>query len=139
MRKACLQASVAAVVALSACGDAKPVDPGSGSSIVAREVHRQRADGPTYIEGAVQFLEVTRRGQRGAALKLQLGRKPVVRTVGPGDYRVVSYTRSCSASCTQQLDAPSGGCHSSFSLGRGERKPLAVETAVGRRCLIRVG
>jgi hypothetical protein len=140
MRLACLTLSAAAAAGLTSCGDGGTgtVDAGSGSQIVVREIHRQRADGATYIEGAVQFVEVTRRGQSGPALKLELGRNRVVRTIGPGDYRVVSYTRSCSASCAQQLDAPSDRCRRALSIKRGERRTLDVVTVVGRRCAIRI-
>jgi hypothetical protein len=65
-------------------------------------------------------------------------RKPVVRLVEPGDYRVVSYTRSCSGSRDPVLlDEPTDRCAGTLSIKRGEHRTLRVVTIVDRRCTIR--
>ena len=136
-----LAVAIGAVAGLTSCGDGatRTVDPGRGAHIVLREVHRQDANGPSYIEGAIQFVELTRQGERDAALKVELTRRPNVRPIAPGDYRVVSYTRPCSASCGAGLDPPTDRCRGSVSIKRGERRALRVMTVVGRPCAIRPG
>jgi hypothetical protein len=130
--------SIAAAVGLTACGDdsQRKVAPQDGARVVIQEVHRERADGMTYIEGAIQYVELSGHGQR--ALKVQLGRAPVARTIEPGEYRVVSYTRSCPGACQAPLDEPTDRCESNLSVARGERVALRVVTVVARRCTIRI-
>jgi hypothetical protein len=131
--------SIAAAVGLTACGDENPrkVAPQDGGRVVMQEVHLERADGMTYIEGAIQFVELSAPGQR--ARRVQLGRAPVARTVEAGEYRVLSYTRSCPGACQAPLDEPTDRCQSNLSVGRGERVALRVVTVVARRCTIRIG
>jgi hypothetical protein len=138
--KVCM--AICAVVTVAGCGGGdKPrkVGPRDGGRLVVREVHRERADHLTYIEGAIQFVELTTRGESGPVAKFELdSRKPVARIVEPGDYRVVSYTRSCSGACDPVLlDEPTGRCARTLSIKRGERRTLRVVTVVDRRCTIR--
>jgi hypothetical protein len=127
-----------AAVALPGCGDNGPKkgDPRDGGRLVVREVHRQAPHGETYIEGAIQFVELTPRGERKPSVKFRRGDKPVARVVEPGEYRLVSYTRSCSASCSTALDEPVDHCSGTLSIKHGERTTLEVVTIVGRRCTI---
>ena len=127
-----------AAALLVGCGDDGPpkVDPSEGGRLVVREVHRPAPHGETYIEGAIQFVELVVPGERKPAAKFKLNRAPVTRTVKPGAYRVVSYTRSCGGACSTRLDDPVDHCASSLSIKPGERRALQVVTVVGRRCVI---
>lgn len=130
--------TLAAAVAICACGHGH----GHGredASLRVSEVHLEPPGGPIYIEGAVQFVEVMARGSRSPVVKTRLGSAPVVRSLTPGDYRLSSYTRTCSSACSAHLDQPSERCASELSIGRGERKAIRVVTRVAGRCRIRIG
>src|SRR4051812_11774884 len=133
-----LGVTIAAAVTLGACGDDSPSAARGDARVGVREIHRERADGAVYPEGVIQFVELAARGQPGPAVKLELelGGKPVVRTVEHGEYLVSSYTRTCESACTAQLDPPTGRCAMRLSIAPGERKALRVVTIPGRRCRI---
>jgi hypothetical protein len=141
MSRAGLAVGAIATIALAGCGGGNGNtgnEVHGGARVVVAEHHRERADGALYVEGAVQYVELIASGARDPAVKLELAGAAAVRNVNPGDYRVVSYTRTCSGTCTQDLDSPSEHCEHNMSIRRGETRRLRVVTVVGRRCAIRI-
>jgi hypothetical protein len=125
--------TIVAAVALGGCGHGHE---NADAELVVREVHRERADRASYVEGAVQFVEVTAAHKQAPPEKLELGGAPVALAVEDGEYLVSSYTRTCESACGAGLDPPTLRCAMRLSVAPGERRALRVVTVVARRCRI---
>jgi hypothetical protein len=92
--------------------------------------------GSVYIEGAFQYVVVMRRQTGARVLSYEFGgRVSVDAPLRPGRYRLVSYTRPCSAVChPTSLDAPTDRCSRAFTLRRGRTVKLVLRIGDGIPC-----
>ena len=100
----------------------------------------------SFTEGAIGFLSI-RRADDGTVVfngrygyrrsgDLPFQKIPIHfdRSLPAGRYRIVSYVRSCPASCGDPLDPPSDRCEKPLELKDGQRVDVTLFTVVLRPC-----
>lgn len=145
-------AVLAGAAALAGCGggddspttDREPNGPGDRVSetvpVHVRQHHRQHT-GSTYVEGAVPFVRITKRGEEKPAVEElvrdapQEGRLLSTR-VRPGSYVVSSHVRPGSGS--GKLDPPVDRCKKPVEVQRAQSVTVTIVRVPGRSCGIRV-
>jgi hypothetical protein len=97
---------------------------------------RPTSTGDVYIEGAYQYVRVTRTRDGAVVLHDRSATKLASDVkLPPGFYRVSSWTRTCDGTC-DDLDAPSNRCHGFFRVRAGRFVTASIRSEVGERCRI---
>ena len=134
-----------AVLALAACAEERSGTARSGEPRATRLIIRESLPAmPVYIEGSVSFLRVV---QTGSGEVLADGRATdgvqvrgrdalFSRAVEPGEYRLVSYQRSCNGNCGI-LDPPSDRCDATVRVPAGDTLTATVVLGQNGGCTVR--
>jgi hypothetical protein len=142
------------VVALAGAGSPPPQGEGQDTEQASRLVVQERPvnTGQSYIEGALQYLVIKRRDTGETVVRREYRERMWLNKQLPaGDYRLVSYTRSCAGICPAPnpepctdtscpspgyLDPPTDRCAENFRLRRGRTGRALVRVGVGIRCRV---
>lgn len=122
-----------ALVAIGCEEDEQPIDPATAGGLVVTEERLPPSDGRRPIEGFVQFVEARRAGEDEPAATLRLSQAPPRQVLPAGSYVISSYTRTCSANCSN-LDDPSNRCERRVEVAPREAVELTVRVDTGARC-----
>lgn len=124
-----------ALVAVGCEEDEQPIDPATAGGLVVTEERLPRSDERRSIEGSVQFVEARRAGEDEPAVTLRLSQAPARQVLPAGSYVISSYTRACSASCSNLEDA-TDRCERRVRVEPRETVELTVRVATGARCAL---
>jgi len=123
-------ALVAALALLgAACGSTKRSGPA--------KLHVQQGLVPgsgLYIEGSFSYVRVEREGR--LVRQVRLVKPSATIRLEPSSYRLVSFQRPCSPSCSGSLDPATDRCSEAFDAASGELVEATVRLSPGKGCTI---